>query len=112
MRTWLRLLVLVIVGFTGAILFSKTKVQKEDCSYYKEQNKQLIGVLIQTRTMVDSIGQPLSANYKLNFEKPVYAIEWAGDTLPKKMTPDDSLKFRIKQKLDSVIKLYNQKQKT
>lgn len=45
-KVWLRVLVFIIALFTGAIMFSKTKTKKEDCTYYIEQNKQLVGALI------------------------------------------------------------------
>lgn len=44
--TWLKVLILIIVGFGGAILFSKTKVRVEDCTDCNNQRRELIDALI------------------------------------------------------------------
>lgn len=40
-KIWLRVLVLIIAVFAGAILFSKTKVKKEDCTFCMSQLKEV-----------------------------------------------------------------------
>lgn len=55
-RTWIKVLVMiaVITGsfYIGAKSFSKTK--KEDCTYYKEQNAQLVTALLNVKQMVSN----------------------------------------------------------
>ena len=99
-KIWLRVLVLAIACFAGAILFSKTKVKQTDCSYYIQQNEKLIGALIEIRqslSSVDHVSYVTFASYDTTV-KPKTKIQ-------KVISKIDSiiLKYRISQQ---------QKQKT
>lgn len=93
---WFRLLVLVAVGFAGAILFSKTKINQQDCSYYIEQNKLLVGALIEIKNAL----QPVATSYFEDGSNDfIYASLSVLDTVPK-----GSVQVKIViSKIDSIL---------
>jgi hypothetical protein len=93
---WLRVVVLVIVGFTGAIVFSTTKT--EDCTVCEGEKKDLVEFftkqIIGIKTEVKSV--VLNGNDD-NAEQPSFAL-YSHDTIPKK-----SSYKKILSKLDSLL---------
>ncbi len=73
---------------------NKTKTKKEDCTYYIEQNKQLVKGLLEIRNTIDP--QPTSftgISSSLIFASYI-------DTLPKKISSKDN---KILNKIDSIL---------
>jgi hypothetical protein len=88
---WLRVLVLVIVGFAGAILFSTTKeVKIKDCEEYIQALIEVKGLF---STPTSFIGNSTSATFA--------SLMWH-DTVPKKKLPPEIQK--ILNKIDSLLK--------
>lgn len=79
-KNWLKALLVMVIGtgcfVVGAIAFSKTK--KEDCTYYKEQNNQLIDAFKQIRNELSP--QPTSF---IETEIPIIFASYI-DTIPSK----------------------------
>lgn len=98
-KTWLRVLVLVITLFAGAIIFSRTKVKKEDCGVCISQLKEVN----ETIKLILSDGKAISAAYV--------------DTIVKPMTGSQKIEAlkKLSLKLDSLLKqdsINKQKSKT
>jgi len=104
---WFRVLVFVIVGticvVIGAVQFSKTKVKKEDCTYYIEQNKTLISALIDIKKELQPAQHTSFAGTESNF---IFA---SFDTVPKKQTQKQVQQMqqaqvrKVLSKIDSVL---------
>ena len=93
-KIWLRVIVLAITCFAGAILFSTTKVKKEDCSYYIKQNESLIGALIDIRKSLSSVSH-------------VSYLTFASyDTIVKPKSQNQKKIDSAIRKLDSIILQY------
>jgi len=103
-KIWFRVLVLVVTGFIGAILFSKTKVKKEDCSYYIKQNEQLVQGLL-------DIKKDLSVTTTAS-----YMTFASYDTVKPKVKKQPQQVQKVLSKIDSLVNQYRisqqQKQKT
>jgi hypothetical protein len=88
---WFRVLVLVIVGFAGAILFSTTKeVKIKDCQEY-------IQALIEIKEVFSTPTSFIESGTPANFA----SLMWH-DTVPKKRVPPEVQK--ILNKIDSLLK--------
>lgn len=90
---WLRVLILVVVGFAGAILFSKTK--KEDCTDCNNERKELLNVLLDIRKDLSEPTSGVSTSL-LSF------AAFVSDTLPKNQQQSPLNKMII-SKIDSIL---------
>lgn len=98
-KTWLRVLILVIVGFGGAILFSKTKVKKEDCMACNTERRELINALI-------GIKKDLGAALNTSYMEVQDGLIWASyDTIPKRTNQAQQAQQvrRVMSKIDSIL---------
>lgn len=109
---WIKAIVLILVlggVFTvGAIYFSKTKVVKEDCSFLKSQNTELIQALIHVK---DGLKE-LTVSYMMD-EQPTQVMYASFDTIPKKkkLTQTQVKATGLMKSIDSIlIKVSNAKQ--
>ena len=98
-KAWMRVLIFVVVAtgcvVIGAIAFSKTRTKVQDCTYYIEQNKQLVGALIDIRTDL----QPKATSFVEGSAVVVFAS--LRDTLPK---PRMSAQVnKVLNKIDSIL---------
>tara|TARA_R110000868_G_scaffold395373_1_gene667022 strand:- start:338 stop:703 length:366 start_codon:yes stop_codon:yes gene_type:complete len=101
-KVWFRVLVLVIAGFAGAILFSRTKVKKEDCSYYIQMNERLVQGLL-------DIKKELSVTTTASY------ITFASyDTVKPKIKKQPQQVQKVLSKIDSLINQFriSQQQKS
>lgn len=92
-KTWFRVLVLVITGFAGAILFSKTK--KQDCS---ECQSQLSGVITFLNNMKSEMAIEPDHVKRKAIREPISVSVIVPDTTPinkKRITKIDSLLQKI-----------------
>ena len=98
-KAWMRVLIFVVVGtgcvVVGAIAFSKTRTRVQDCTYYIEQNKQLVGALIEIRTDL----QPKATSFIGGGASIIFALY--RDTIPKpKMSAQVN---KVLNKIDSIL---------
>jgi hypothetical protein len=109
-----RLFTLVLISFLGfttvKVFTAKVKVKCEDCSFYKEQNKQLLGALIHVQQIENGT---IPVSFTPNLGEIRNDLEFASfsisDTTPRQRAINryiDSIKLKWKQ--DSV----KQKSKT
>lgn len=103
-KIWMRVLVLVITGFAGAILFSRTKIK--DCTVCEGQKAELVNALIQLKTMADVPVTPSTLVVtSSSFYTPTMFIDSGlmSDTTPRQrriMRYIDSVLYKVRQ--DSV----------
>jgi len=99
-KVWLRVLVLVVTLFAGAIIFSRTKVKKEDCTYYIEQNKQLVNALI-------DIKRDLSVAVSTSFTGEETGLIFAQNVPKQKSQYQQNQQIKkVMSKIDSVLLKY------
>jgi hypothetical protein len=96
---WLRVLILVITGFAGAILFSRTKVDTKAAESCESERGQLIQALIEIRTELDPV-QPTS--YIDRPDAFIFAIY--DTTRPEQM--QQRKVNRVLSKIDSILLKY------
>lgn len=104
---WLKVIILVVTGFGGAILFSKTKVKKEDCTAWQkqvqevtEQNRQLIGAFIDIKKEL-AVVKPTAYYWQ-----PETGFEFSGfrDTLPPTQRQKEKAAVqKVMSKIDSIL---------
>lgn len=98
-KIWARISVLVIIFFAGAIMYSKTKINKEDCTVCNNERRELIEALIGIKK---DLGQ-VSYNYNpiLNMSM-LFPVRDTSPVIKKVLSKIDSL--LLKYKIDSLKK--------
>lgn len=106
-KVWVRITIFVIVFFAGAILYSKTKVKKDDCDScnaqlkeVNEQNRQMIGAFIEIQKEL-SVVKPTAYYWQ-----PETGFEFSGfrDTLPPTQRQKEKAAVqKVMSKIDSIL---------
>lgn len=110
-RVWFRIFILVVTGFVGAIAFSRTKVKVEDCSYFINQNQELISALIEIKK---DLSATVSTSYTGEGEGIIFAQNIPrtsqGQQIRKTILRIDSILWKLRT--DSLKRIKSLKTKT
>jgi len=109
---WLKVLILVVVIFGGAILIFKNKQKScEDCTPFKqiaqqsqEQTQQLIKALIEIKKDVKSVAE--NTKYEMDSEQPITYMYARYDSIPRRKRKQTQQQIKlglISTKIDSII---------
>lgn len=96
-KIWFRVLVLVVAGFAGAILFSRTKVRVEDCTTCNVERRELLNALLEIKKELSVVSYVPMPN-DLIFASVI-------DTLPKRQQQQMQQQQirKVMSKIDSIL---------